>query len=232
MGASAGPDVIDTGLVLALDAGDTNSYSGSGTTWTDLSGQGNNGTLANGPTYNSGNGGYIEFDGTNDDCDLSSIPPVNGNEITFSVWNYGIDAKQSSIIWLSGSSGIRMLQVHLPYSGNIVYFDAGDGVGESVDYDRINKTASNSEYQGWHHWVFTKNATNGTMYIYLDGSLWHSGTGKTRTIGTPDTIRSIGSAGNNNYHRGYISNLQLYNRELSLTEVKQNFNALRGRFSI
>jgi len=229
MALAHSPRIVTDGLVLALDAGHTKSYPGSGTTWTDLSGQGNNGTLANGPTYNSGNGGYIKFDGTDDDCDLLSIPPVNGNEITFSVWNYGIDSRQSSIIWLSGSSGIRMLQVHLPWTSNVVYFDAGDGVG---GYDRINKTASNSEYQGWHHWVFTKNATNGTMYIYLDGSLWHSGTGKTRTIGTPDTIRSIGSAGNNNYHRGYISNLQLYNRELSLTEVKQNFNALRGRFSI
>ena len=231
MGVSAGPNVIDTGLVLALDAADTSSYPGSGTTWTDLSGQGNAGTLVN-ATYNSSNGGYINFDGTDDDCDLSSTPAINGNEITFSVWNYGIDSRNSSIIWLSGSSGVRILQVHLPFSSNIVYFDAGDGVGEAVDYDRINKTVSNSEYQGWHHWVFTKNATNGTMYIYLDGSLWHSGTGKTRTIGTPDTIRSIGSAGNNNYHRGYISNLQLYNRELSLTEIQQNFNALRGRFGI
>ena len=228
MALGHGPTVVTDGLVLALDAADTNSYPGSGTTWSDLSGQGNAGTLVN-ATYNSSNGGYIYFDGTGDDCDLSSIPPVNGNEITFSVWNYGIDSRQSSIIWLSGSSEIRMLQVHLPWSDNTVYFDAGDGV---AGYDRIDKTASNSEYQGWHHWVFTKNATNGTMYIYLDGSLWHSGTGKTRTIGTPDTIRSIGSQGNSNYHRGYISNLQLYNRELSLTEVQQNFNALRGRFSI
>jgi hypothetical protein len=229
MATNYNPKIITDGLVLALDAGNSKSYPGSGSTWTDLSGNGNNGTLANGPTYNSGNGGYIEFDGTNDDCDLSSTPPVNGNEITFSVWNYGIDARNSSIIWLSGSSGIRMLQVHLPYSGNIVYFDAGDGV---TGYDRINKTASNSEYRGWHHWSFTKNATNGTMYIYLDGSLWHSGTGKTRTIGTPDTIRSIGSTGSNDYHRGYISNLQLYNQELTAEEIQQNFNALKGRYGI
>ena len=196
--------------------------------WADLTGNGNNGELVNGVRESADNLGSLSFDGVDDYVNLSSIPQVNGNEITFSVWNYGIDARQSSIIWLSGSSSIRIFQVHLPFSNNNVYFDAGDGVG----YDRINKTASNSEYQGWHHWVFTKNATNETMYIYLDGSLWHSGTGKTRTIGTPDTIRSIGSAGNNNYHRGYISNLQLYNRELSLTEVQQNFNALRGRFGI
>jgi len=229
MALGHGPKVVTDGLILALDAADRNSYPGSGTTWTDLSGNGNNGTLTNGPTYNSGNGGYIEFDGTNDDCDLSSTPPVNGNEITFSVWNYGIDARSSCIIWLSGSSGVRMLQVHLPWNDATVYFDAGNGVSS---YNRIQKGVSANEYQGWHHWAFTKNATNGTMYIYLDGLLWHSGSGLTPPIGTPDTIRSIGSAGSNCYHRGYISNLQLYNRELSLTEIQQNFNALRGRFGI
>ena len=54
------------GLVLALDAANTKSYPGSGTTWTDLSGRGNTGTLTNGPTYSSANGGSIVFDGTND----------------------------------------------------------------------------------------------------------------------------------------------------------------------
>ena len=229
MGIAYNPRIVTDGLVLALDAGNPKSYPGSGTTWTDLSGNGNNGTLVNGPTYSSSSGGYIEFDGTDDDCDLSSTPPINGNEITFSVWNYGIEVKSSSIIWLSGSSGVRMLQVHLPWGNSIVYFDAGNGVST---YDRVQKVVSASEYQGWHHWTFTKNATNGTMSIYLDNSLWYSQSGLTLPIGIPDTIRSIGSAGSGNYHRGYISNLQLYNRELSLQEIQQNFNATRSRFSI
>jgi len=229
MAVGYNPRIVTDGLVLALDAGNTKSYPGSGSTWSDLSGNGNDGTLTNGPTYSSDNGGYFSFDGTNDDCDLSNTPQINGNEVTFSVWNYGIDARSSSIIWLSGSSGVRMLQVHLPWSNNIVYWDAGNGVSA---YDRIQKGVTGDEYQGWHHWVFTKNATNGTMYVYLDGLLWNSGTGKNLSIGTPDTIRSIGSAGVNNYHKGYISNLQLYKRELSASEIKQNFNALRGRFGI
>jgi hypothetical protein len=61
-----GPNIITDGLVLALDAGSKKSYSGSGTTWKDLSGNGNNGTLVNGPTFDSGNGGSIVFDGFND----------------------------------------------------------------------------------------------------------------------------------------------------------------------
>ena len=59
-------DIVRNGLVLNLDAGNLSSYSGSGTIWTDVSGKGNTGTLANGPTYNSANGGYIIFDGSND----------------------------------------------------------------------------------------------------------------------------------------------------------------------
>jgi len=61
-----GPKIVTSGLVLALDAGNTKSYPGSGTVWTDLSGNGNTGTLTNGPTFNSSNGGSIVFDGVDD----------------------------------------------------------------------------------------------------------------------------------------------------------------------
>ena len=72
MALSHSPKIVTDGLVLCLDAGDRKSYSGSGTTWTDRSGEGNNGTLVNGPTFDSGNGGSIYFDGGNDDCDIES----------------------------------------------------------------------------------------------------------------------------------------------------------------
>ena len=56
------PDIVRDGLVLNLDAGEPSSYPGTGTAWTDLSGNGNTGTLTNGPTYSSANGGSIVFD--------------------------------------------------------------------------------------------------------------------------------------------------------------------------
>jgi hypothetical protein len=221
--------VVQNGLVLNLDASKFYSYPKSGNTWTDLSGNTNDGTLTNGPTYSSANGGYFNFDGVDDYCNLSKTPPINGNEVTFSVWNYGIVAKQSSIIWLAGSNGVRILQVHLPYVGpDFVYFDAGNGIST---FDRIQKVPAANEYQGWHHWVFTKNAVDQTMYVYLDGSLWNSGTGKTLPLGTPDTTRLIGSNGTE-YHRGYISNLQLYNRALTAGEITQNFNATKSRYGL
>ena len=67
------PSLVTSGLVLCLDAGNPKSYPGSGTTWTDLSGRGNHGTLVNGPTFNSANGGSIVFDGSNDYVELTAI---------------------------------------------------------------------------------------------------------------------------------------------------------------
>src|SRR6056300_246225 len=69
--------IVTDGLVFYVDAGNSNSYPGSGGTWTDLVG-GNDGTLTNGPTYNSGNGGSIVFDGV-DDSVLADYIPVNTN---------------------------------------------------------------------------------------------------------------------------------------------------------
>ena len=63
-----GPRIPTSGLIFYLDAANTRSYPGSGTTWTDLSGNGNTGTLTNGPTYSSANGGQIVFDGSNDNA--------------------------------------------------------------------------------------------------------------------------------------------------------------------
>tara|TARA_A100000172_G_scaffold49576_1_gene31068 strand:+ start:584 stop:1312 length:729 start_codon:yes stop_codon:yes gene_type:complete len=236
------PKIVTDGLALFLDASNVKSYPKSGTAWKDLSGKGNDATLLsqNQPTYNSNFGGYFDFDGTNDTV---SLPPLSlaGNELTFSLWNYGIESKNSGIIFLGNTgdnAGGRILSVHLPYSSNIVYFDKGttpdDGTsGPGTQYDRINKTATNVEYQGWHHWAFTANAVTGSMKIYLDSVLWHSGTGKTKAIHdvTGDT-RIIGSSYSGGFHRAYVSNMQLYKKELSSLEVLQNFNALRSRFGV
>ena len=68
-----GPGIITSGLISALDAADRNSYPGSGTTWTDISGNNNNGTLTNGPTFSSTNGGAIVLDGADDYINTGTI---------------------------------------------------------------------------------------------------------------------------------------------------------------
>jgi len=230
MAGFAGPNIITDKLVLSLDAANTNSYAGIGTTWNDLSGEVDHATLVNSPTYSSNNRGYFDFDGTNDNANLPELS-IAGNELTFSVWNYGIQAKSSSIIFLGDtgqSEGGRILQIHLPWSSRYIYFDKG---WDGSSYDRMFKRATNSEYQGWHHWAFTANATTGSMKIYLDSALWHSITGRTKTFSNVNgNVRKIATSHVGQYHRGYISNLQIYTKELSASEVLQNYNALKGRY--
>jgi hypothetical protein len=226
-----GGNILNNGLVFYLDASNVRSYPTTGTSWTDLSRGDVNATLVNGLTYNSSNRGNIQFDGSNDYCSILATPQISGTQLTLSVWNYGLIAKQSTLIWLAFSSGVRCLNVHLPWSDSNVYFDAGDGSGFS--YDRINKLATSSEYLGWHNWVFVKNSVSQMMYIYRDGNLWHSGSGKTRPIGLPTGTKTIGSEnGTQFFHQAYLANLSLYNRELSLTEIQQNFNVTRSRFGV
>lgn len=226
---TGGENIITDQLFLNLDA--ANYTSG---TWKDSSGNGHNATLGSGtnaPTFNSNDfGGYFDFDGANDFMSLPTLA-IAGNELTFSVWNFGIVSQLSSIIFLGDtgqSEGGRILQIHLPHSGNNVYFDKGwDGSA----YDRIYKNATDAEFKGWHHWAFTANASTGSMKIYLDGTLWHSGTGKTKTFTNVNgNVRNIGENHQGYHHRGYISNLQIYKKELSQAEVIHNFDAMRGRF--
>ena len=90
-----GPKIVTSGLVLCLDAANKRSYPGTGTTWTDLSGNSNNGTLTNGPTFSAGNQGSIVFDGTNDYAYQSLFTNAITTTLTFDVWVKFSDAGSS-----------------------------------------------------------------------------------------------------------------------------------------
>ena len=229
MGTKYNPKIITNGLVYYLDAGNTRSYSGSGLTAFDLKTSGIGGTLVNGVGFGTTNLGHFVFDGTNDyiQVPITNIP--TGNEVTICLWNYGTTAQTSSVFNAHKDDNTRMMNIHLPWNDSVVYWDAGYSVGT---YDRVyTATLSASQWQGWHHWAFTKNATTGIMEIYLDGSLNVSGTGKNRTIGVADQVfigrfQITGSL----YHIGRVSLLHCYNRALTAQEVLQNYNATKKRY--
>ena len=220
-----GGPIVTSGLTFAVDAGNLVSYeSGSATTYSLIGSE--TGTLVNGVGYNTGNGGSWTFDGVDDTVQLNSSVIPAGNEISISFWNFGINAPSSSIIAASFNSSDQTLNVHLPWSNNGIYWDCG------YPFNRIDKIATNAEYQGWHNWVFTKNAATGNMSIYLDGNLWHSGSGHTSTIPVM-TVARMGSYWNNNLsHHGRIAQCLIHNRALTADEVTQNFRAHRNRFGI
>ena len=227
------PKVVTDGLVLYLDAANTKSYPGSGTTWTDVSRGGNNGTLVNGPSFSSANGGSIVFDGTDDYCNVPISAVPTGNQITVSFWTKFNVTQVSSIFSAYNSAGQRQINIHLTWSDSIVYWDCGASGGT---YDRINSsTLTVAQKTGWHNWVFTKNATAGTMVIYLDGISLASGTGKTNTIGAISTASkrcSIASFDDTLYYSGNISSMLLYNRALNQSEIQQNYNGTKGRYGL
>lgn len=229
------PSIVTSGLVLNLDASNASSYPGSGTTWTNLIGNGNNATLVNSPTYSSNSGGYLSFNGSNQYANLTtpSLLPT-GSQVTFGVWSYGISATQTYLFnaTYGGNIGNRTISLHAPFSDQTIYWDCGDSGGGGNTYDRISINVGTG-YQGWHYWVYTKNTTTGVMNIYKDSSVLQTGTGKTKSISTSTAARiAANSTTVADFWTGYIAQVQIYNTELSAADVLQNYNATKTRFGL
>jgi hypothetical protein len=144
------------------------------------------------------------------------------NEFTIAFWAYG-DAAQipqsNSILYgTDANNNNRQLNIHLPHSSNNIYFDCGFAAG---GYDRINKVATPQEQGGrWNHWTFTKNATTGSMKIYLNGNLWLDGSGKTKPITLLNLVLGKDNNLNNNF-KGKVNDLAIWNKEINDTFIKQ-----------
>ena len=140
------------------------------------------------------------------------------NEISIVFWSFGNpDKLPTNTYVLEGvdDQNRRQANVHFPWSNSQVYWDCGnDG-----SYDRINKVANPEDFEGqWNHWAFTKNAVSGEMKMYLNGALWHSGTGKTKTIDL--TKFTVGSSNNHaGVYYGNIDEFQIWSVALSEAEI-------------
>ena len=234
MAVSSGPDIVDSGLVLALDAADRNSYPGSGTIWTDLSGNGNTGTLVNGVGYNSANGGSLVFDGSDDKI----VTPMNSSFVygtspfAIDAWIYvtGYTGQYSTgVIW-SQTVGGRNYFYMFVYSPGGVGFGFGDGGGSSV-----NTSTSMVQLNTWMHVCFTRVGTGSNQFfIYVNGVQQAVST-VSYDFNDTTYIPTIGQY-THSYQLpflGRISNLKVYkNKGLTATEVSQNFNSVRSRFGI
>jgi hypothetical protein len=225
------PGIVTDGLVLHLDAGNYESYPIAGTTWYDLSGMANNGTLTNGPTYSRGGGGAIVFDGTNDYV-IATRPSsiVTGGSISVSVW-----AK-----WVTTGTTGSTIQVlvdnnHLssPIQGFVLQ-DRPD-LSKSLTFSTIpNTNGVQSTFQvgdgSWRHIVATNDTVTSKLYIdgVLNAQLSQNG------LSTVQANVSIGywQFTPGRYLNGNISQSLIYNRALTAEEVSQNFNATRARFNI
>ena len=222
------PKIVTDGLVLSLDAGNTKSYPGTGTLWSDRSGYTNNGTLTNGPTFSPANGGSIVFDGVDD-----YIIGNNSANFAFGTGDFAI----SYWMYVNAFSG----------TGTPTFVDlrtgaAGMGPAYS-DYIQANKfklyinntdayTSAGSIVTGsWYNIVSTRRST--TISVYFNGIL--DGTSSNNANLTENGFRlarNINASGTS-YLNGRMASVLIYKgKALSAQEVQQNFNALRGRFGI
>lgn len=230
MSIAVGPDVIEDGLVLCLDAADTNSYPRTGSVWYDLSGNGNNGTLTNGPTFSSNSRGSIVFDGSND---YVSIP--HSSELAFS-GDFTIEsvilptANTANCIIQKGSGNdfyqeywlLNDMRNTSRYFSLIMAYSNNGGRTEA-------KTGNIAVLNNYYH-VVAKVSAN-TQYVYVNGALEATAGISTRLTGTSNLRvgwRVDGFAATN----GHIPYVKIYNRSLSADEILQNYNATKGRFGL
>jgi len=231
MAFSRGPKIVTDGLVLALDAANTKSYPGSGTTWTDLSGNGEDFSLYNTPTYSSDNSGILAFDGVNEyaAADTAKVIPDTG---AFSV------IFAFALTGTGGRGGIFERNPNSPYNG----FSLGQG-GPDVWNAAVSST---STYADGLYVNFTYPTTNvfyvdvvtydggNTLKGYRNGVIVDTDTdivqGNLSTQGTRDNME-IGRR-TTSYLPCKVGYIQVYSKALTATEVLQNYNATKGRFGL
>lgn len=240
MGIAYNPKIVTSGLVLCLDAANTKSYPGSGTTWTDLSGNGYSGTLVDGPTYTSNNGGSLVFDGLNDRVHL--VSPSNRWEWTPS----GSGLNSMTIEFFVKSTDNSGQYISKPWNGNGEY---NWRINSAIFFTTIGNQSHSLNFasmasENWQHICAVINPTQKALYrngvIYANFAN-HNITNNTPANGNnsaPVCLMSLypygsGWAGDTTHAiAGNLATLRIYNRVLSAAEIAQNFQATRGRYGI
>jgi hypothetical protein len=239
MAFSFQPKMITDGLVLYLDAANTKSYPGSGTTWSNLIEQSISGSLTNGPTFNTANGGSIQLDGTNDYVNLGNSSTLKPARLTLSMWvNLSITSSYTGWLFDGGYENSNKGYTMIFRSDNVfAFFVRNDqqGANQNTEGIGVRSVVSTTTFvtSSWYNVTGVYDKTN--AYIYVNGILEKSGS-FTNDISYSSTAVWIGnyvsSPNAGVITKGNIGITSLYNRALSATEILQNYNALKGRFGL
>mgnify|MGYP003659805547 CR=1 FL=1 len=221
MSVSGGPSIVTSGLVLDLDAANPKSYPGSGTTWNDLSGNRNTGTLGS-QTYNSANG-TLTFSGTQRADTTTTFTITEG---TFLAWikRNGAQTDYTGILFsrAGAATGMDFTTSHnLGYHWNDT-FSTYAWISGLIIPDSV-----------WCMVAITVNSTTGTAYLCQSSGITtavntvaHSSVSVFKLTVGQDTASS------SRCFIGDIGPVMFYNRALTANEITQNFNAHRGRYGL
>lgn len=226
MAFSFSPKIVTDGLVLYLDAANQYSYVSGSTSWNDISRGGNNGTLVNGPTFSSANGGSIVFDGVDD---FGRLPANNGlqpsAELTLEVWfkSSGSNSRVQGLLYLNYGTGLRLetngaIHTRINSAGSLQTFTT-----TSTYFNNL-----------WNQVILTINSNTAILYVNStlvnQYSIVYNGSSPFDT-----SIGGVGTDSNNSANRGFYGNLSIarvYNKVLTQTEILQNYNATKTRFGL
>ena len=231
MALAHSPKIITDGLVLCLDAGNTKSYPGSGTTWSDLSGNGNNVTVTNGPSFSNGEftldadayfGASNNFMGTTDATNVSYS--------FFMKFNWGTPTGYKTIFGFQQSGFDRVANFVLNTNQSELEFDLRSG--GTVERDIFNYNMSSYANQTS---LITYTFGSGTHKLYINGNNVSTYNGTQTTFPSWSTGTGGFCVGNNlastrYLQEGTFSHMLVYLKTLTASEVQQNYNALKSRF--
>jgi hypothetical protein len=241
MAGTVAPNIVTDGLVLYLDAANIKSYPGSGTTWNDLSRGENNGTLINGPTFDSSNGGSIVFDGVDDFTNFGDILNLGTNNCTINVW------LKINSSWASGSryfvSKARAAGQNYRYAfgftptRELLGFVQGNGGA-----DIVPRTITTLNLNEWYMCTMVINRDS-IIQLYINGILQSTTSDATISQWNGLNFQSINPFRVGSYTAadnilvfipvpGNISQTLMYFRALSAQEILQNYNSTKSRFGL
>ena len=239
MAINVRPNIVTNGLVLNLDAANTKSYPRSGTSWRDLSGLNNNGTLTNGPIFNSANGGSIVFDGVDDYIGLGTPSSLNIlSNITINSWvkvtSFPTVNNVSTIYEKGYDNTNDQTYLRFANSAGSIFLDVGTYKGSNnTNYRTVYTVGSTISLESWYNIVGQHDGAN--WNLYLNGSLISQTLESQGPLVSTSPI-SIGAAyistGYARFLNGKIAIVQVYNRALSAQQVLQNYNATKTRFGL
>jgi hypothetical protein len=210
--------IVSNGLKLNLDASNPGSYSGSGNTWYDLSGNNNHATLNNSPTYDAASASIV----TNGTNQYLSVPLFNNSitNVTIQTWVY-INLNSSGVFIANGyGNGYNVGIGNSGYDSN--------GSNASMLFSGARWMFNTNTYTaGWHLVSMVLNGSS-TPFIYVDNALKGSSTGYPGTApNTPTDYLTLGAipGDNGRYYAGKFAAAYFYDRALTLAEITQNYNA-------
>ena len=226
MAGSIAPNTVTDGLVLALDAANPKSYPGSGTVWTDLSGNANSGSLINGPTFDSNNLGSIVFDGVNDYVECGNDTSLRlTTELTLESWVKKTTTNNYHHIISKFDAGGSYSFGSVQTSGYLFFIRSTNGTNQGItDTFDINICDGN-----WKHIVCSYNSTTSTLLMAINGAIQQS----TISGAIFDSTVNVNVGRRTTVGQYYTANIaysRIYNRALTAQEILQNYNATKGKF--